>query len=165
MARKTAAHKKKTRVLALILLLSVAGAAPAGCARQPAAAPACRAVADAVLASQSFEETTELSKEKMSEFLDIDPAALTDLTMEMDVSRATAECVIALTAVDTGALKALETALREYRDTTLAQYRDYQPAEVPKLETAVLRTNGLQTVLVVCGDAAKAQRALDNAWR
>ena len=157
-------HKKGMRALAAALSLT-ACLALAGCAKQPASAPACRATLDAVLASQPFEEMTDISPDKLAELLAVEPAALADQAMAMDASRATAECVIALTAADAGALKALEQALRDYRDATLALYRDYQPAEAPKLERAVLRTQGLQTVLVVCADEAKAQRALDAAWK
>ena len=156
-------HAKRTRALAalaLALCLSLAG-----CAREPTPAPACQTTVDAVLASQPFEEMTGISGEKLAELLEVDPAALADQAMAMDASRATAECAIALTAADAGALKALEQALRDYRDATLSLYRDYQPSEVPKLERAVLRTHGLQTVLVVCADEAKAQRALDAVWQ
>lgn len=70
-----------------------------------------------------------------------------------------------LTAVDEDALETLREALEAYRAALEEEYRDYRPDELPKVENALLRTRGLQAVLVIAPDAEAAAAALDEAWK
>ena len=47
-------------------------------------------------------------------------------------------------------------------DDLTASYTDYAPAEVPKLESAVVRTCGDFVIVCVCADNAKAETLLDT---
>ena len=58
----------------------------------------------------------------------------------------------------------MQAALSDYCKAQLEQYRDYRPDEVPKLESALMKTRGMQTVLIVAPDAAAAEAALDQIW-
>ncbi len=163
--RKTSREKFCRKALCLAGLMLFLLPTLTGCGGQQAALPACETVAQAVQDAQTFEELTALSSEKLAQVLGVDAASLADQTMRMDVSRATAECIVVLTASDSAALKTLSQALLDHRNALIEQYRDYQPDEIPKLENAVLRNRGLQTVLVVSPEHAKANEALDAAWK
>lgn len=157
---------KQTGLIALLAALLLALCACA--APQPAAvAPpkACAEVVAAIADGQPFEELTALADAQILKYLDLNEALLSDMALSMDASRSTAECIVVLTATDAEALGQAQEALAAYRDVTLEQYRDYRPEEVPKLEAAVLKTQGLQTVLIVSPDAAVAEQSLADAWK
>lgn len=149
-------------LLALMLALL---AVLAGCGQKAAEVRPCADIVAAVEGSQAFEEMTALGEAQVLKYLDIEEGVLGDQAMSMDASRATAEVIAVLTAVDAESLKQAQEALAAYRDTTLEQYRDYRPEEVPKLEGALLKTKGLQTALVVSNDRAAAEKALDEVWK
>ena len=152
---------KKAAWIALLLALCTALCA---CQKTTAAVPACRDAAAAVLASQKTAEMTELSAKKIEKYLLIDETLYTDAAVCIDASRATAECVCVFTAKDGESLAAVQAALSDYCKAQLEQYRDYRPDEVPKLESALMKTRGMQTVLIVAPDADAAEAALDQIW-
>lgn len=147
-------------VLACCLLLG-ACAQP----KEEALPRACGEVADAIEGGQTFEEMTVLSENQIIKYLDLDASLLADMAMRIDASRATAEMIVVLTAKEAEALEQVQNALATYRDTMQEQYRDYRPDEVPKLEAAILKTKGMQTVLIVSPDAAAAEESLEEAWK
>ncbi len=147
-------------LLALVMLYVLTACGPG--AAQPVP---CADVLAAVEQAQPFSELVPLSDKLLQKYLGIDAALLTDAAMSMDGTRVTAEQIAVLTAADEKALAAVQAALSAYLDSFILQYRDYQPDEVPKLENAVLRTRGLQTVLIVSADPALAKSALDGVWK
>lgn len=150
-----------------LLCLTMAGCGtpkPAADNGQEAQLRTCEAVAATIREGDGFETLTALSAKQTLEYLDIDEASVSDTAMEIDASRATAEMIVVITAADADALKTVQEALTAYRNSMLGQYRDYRPDEVPKLESAVLQTRGLQTVLVVGKDPAKIEQAVTAAW-
>lgn len=152
------------RLLAILLLCALL---LTGCASKPAdkPLPECSALNDAILKSQSFtDEMMVISESKMLRALDLDEGSYTAACMAMDASRTSAEAVIVITAKDAAAAKAIAAKLETYRTDTLRQYQDYRPEEAPKLENAKVLTNGLQCVLAICADQAKAQSACQSAW-
>lgn len=157
--------KRLWMAMILVALCALLGA----CAQEPqelAAPPKpCVEVADAIEAGQAFEELTKLSADQTLKYLDLNESLLSDMDMRIDASRASAEAIAVLTAVDEEGLGQAKEALAAYRDVTLEQYRDYRPAEVPKLENAVLKTQGLQTVMIISADAQAAEKALDDIWK
>ena len=122
-------------------------------------------VAQAIEAGQVFEELTPLSVKQALRYLDFDEKSITDIAFYMDASRATAEMIAVLTAANPEALTLTQGALLAYLDAMTEQYRDYQPAELPKLENAIRKTKGLQTVLIVSKDAQAAALSLDAIWK
>lgn len=151
--------------LICILLLSVL--LLTACAAKPAAKPLpeCAALGEAIQQSQPFtEELTAISESKLLRALDLEEGSYASAYMAMDASRTTAEAIVVVTAKDDAAAKAIAAKLEAYRADTLRQYQDYRPEEAPKLEGAKILTNGLQCVLAVCADQAKAEAACANAW-
>lgn len=155
------------RLIAMLLLLCVV---LAGCSAPDAAKDAapkdCAEVSKAILASQTFPDTmTEQTGKRMNKVLGLEEGMIAQGVMTIDASRATAEAVIVLTAASKDTLPQVQQLLEMYRTSMLMQYRDYRPDEVPKLEAAKVETRGLQCVLVIAGDQAKAKTALENAWK
>lgn len=160
---------KRTATLLILLCLCLllgACAAPANNAQQDLTTPPvdCTGLLEAIRASQTFDEMIVLSENQTLEYLDLNEGLLVDMAMGIDASRATAEMIAVLSARDEEALGQAKEALEAYRDVTLEQYRDYRPEEVPKLESAIFKTKGLQTVLIVSADQKAAEKALDAAW-
>lgn len=63
---------------------------------------------------------------------------------------------------DGDAAKAAAGMFKTYLADMADSYRDYAPAEVPKLESAIVEQRGSSVLLVVANDAAKAQSAVDS---
>ena len=138
----------------------------AACSQTAKEPVACDALLTAIQTGQEFsDEMMPLDKKVAGKYLNIDLDQVRDFAMSMDASRYTAEQIVVLTAENAQDADALLKALTAYRDHVLDQYRDYEPAEVPKLESAVLRQSGAQVALIVSSDADAAAAALDKAWK
>lgn len=72
------------------------------------------------------------------------------------------EQVSVLVCKDESGAKAVEQLLKLYLEDAKASYQDYAPNEIPKLDAAILERRGSTVLLVVAGDAAKAQTAVDS---
>lgn len=108
---------------------------------------------------------TLVPEKVMRKLLMLSGDLLADGALVMDASRATTTQFLVLTARDEQAAGKLEEALREYQKRTLEQYRDYVPGEVPRIEKALIRRRGTQSVLVICDDTALAERVLNEYWK
>lgn len=73
---------------------------------------------------------------------------------------ATAETVAVLSVADDELLAAAEQTLRNWVDYQIEAERDYRPAEVEKLENAILETRGFTVLLVVAADWEAARAAI-----
>lgn len=150
----------------LFLLCALLLLAMSACSQEAAAPKDCNTVSQAILASQTFAESmTEQTSKRMLRALGLEEEMISQGVMTLDASRATAECVIVLTAASKDALPQVQALLKEYLDALLIQYRDYRPDEVPKLEAASVKTNGLQCALIIAPDQQKAVEALNEAWK
>lgn len=156
---------RKIRLLGYLLALCLLLGACARPAQEAATAKPCADVAAAVEAGQAFEEMTLLGETQALKLLQMDEAPLADMAVMMDASRATAEMIVVLTALDADSLAQAQQALEALRDDALEQYRDYRPQEVPKITDAVLETAGLQAALIISKDADAAREALQGAWQ
>lgn len=148
----------------LLLLLLLACLALCACEKDKPL-PSCQSVSDALCASQSTAELTALDEKQIEKYVLLSASQYADAAVSIDATRVTAECVLVFTAQNQDGVAALESALTAYRDDLLAQYRDYRPQEVPKLESAQVRVNGLQVALAVLPDTDAAQQALDECWK
>lgn len=155
--------KKTIAVLWLAVCLLCFG----GCGEKPAASLVdAETLRSQIQESQAFsEEMKTLSMTQLVRYLAIAEDAAMDAAMSIDASRSTPEAIVVLTASSADQVQSLEAAVKQYRDDILEQYRDYQPQEVPKLENAVIRAQGLQVVLAVGPDAAAAEKVLEDAWK
>lgn len=72
------------------------------------------------------------------------------------------EQVAVLACKDEDAAGQVKAFLEQYLADMKDSYKDYAPAEVPKLDAAILEQRGASVLLVVPADAAKAQSAVDG---
>lgn len=73
---------------------------------------------------------------------------------------ATAETAAVISVRDAERVSEVETALRNWIEYQIEAERDYRPAEVEKLENAILETRGFTVLLVVAADWKKAAAAI-----
>ena len=155
-------YKKPLWILTLVLLAGLCA-----CESKPSVSTPvpCAQIVRAVQEGQVFTELTELSQATALVFLDIDEDSVSEMAMAMDASRATTELIVAATAKDAAALTPLKEQFQGFLENLTDEYRAYAPAELPKLESAVLETRGQQVVLIVSPDAEKAKTALEALWK
>ena len=60
---------------------------------------------------------------------------------------------------------AAETSLQEHIKHRVSLYETYDPTQVPKLNNALIFTEGRYAVLIVCGDPAAVKAAFDGFLR
>lgn len=113
----------------------------------------------ALLDSGAFSETLE----------ELDPTLLFPLSGETEdyagsvlyySTGATAETAAVIVASDAEQAAEVETALHTWVEGQIEAERDYRPAEVEKLEHAILETRGSTVLLAVAADWEKAQAAI-----
>ncbi len=75
---------------------------------------------------------------------------------------ATAEEIFLAEAADSASASALADACRTRIEAQKQAFVNYAPAEVQKLDSAVMKTIGNYVILVVAADAAAAQAAVDS---
>ena len=156
--------KKQAKIIVLFFLLMFMLIFQ-GCSKPEVKLPAAQAVADFVLAEQEFTEPFNIKDEKMMELLALNGADITDAAMVMDISRITPECIVVITASSQEAAEGIERSLKEYQQSLKAQYINYRPDEVYKIDEALIRSKGLQQVLVISPQHSKAQESLNAVWK
>lgn len=75
-------------------------------------------------------------------------------------SAAVAEEVLVVRAADSAAVSAIVNAMESHKATQIEDYADYVPKEVPKLENAIIYTNGNTVIYCVANDSAAAEAAV-----
>lgn len=155
----------KTALKSLVIFLCLA-ALVSGCAGKPTKLPEAKTLAQALAdRAGGGGELSEVPDNVMLKLLMLAPDALTEGAMVMDASRATTTQFVVLTARDEAQAKTLEAQLKDYQAMVLEQYRDYVPSEVPRIEKALIRRQGAQTVFVICDEPEKAEQVLKDHWK
>lgn len=113
----------------------------------------------ALLDSGAFSETLE----------ELDPLLLFPLTGDAEdyegsvlyySTGATSEAVTVISVRDADQTAAVEEALKSWVENQIEAERNYRPAEVEKLEHAIVEARGLTVLLVVAADWEKAAGAI-----
>ena len=121
------------------------------------------AATQAVLDSGAFSvELTELDAALLYDFsgYGLDSSTLT--ASKAYSSSGFAEQVSVTVWKDEAAAQAAVDMFKTYLEDMAATYKDYAPAEVPKLENAVLEQRGSSVLLAVANDAGAAKTAVDG---
>ena len=153
-------HLKKLAVLGTALCLL---AALAACGGGDAADFDPDKATKALLDSGAFSVTLEeLDAELLYDFsgYGADASALT--ASKAYSASGFAEQVSVTVWKDADSAKTAAGMFKTYLEDMADSYRDYAPAEVPKLENAIVEQRGSSVLLVVADDAAKAQSAVDG---
>lgn len=145
-------------VLALCLCLSACGGGGETAAKNydPAA------TAQALLDSRAFTDTLDtLDKDTAAAMYGIDASTITDSAVYTSLSMG-AEEIAVLTLTDEAAAKTAKEALDKRVSDQIEALKSYMPAEVDKLNHAIVEQSGNTALLVVAADAAAAQKVLDG---
>lgn len=121
------------------------------------------AATQAVLDSGAFSvELTELDAALLYDFsgYGLDSSTLT--ASKAYSASGFAEQVSVTVWKDEAAAQAAVDMFKTYLEDMAATYKDYAPAEVPKLENAVLELRGSSVLLAVANDAGAAKTAVDG---
>lgn len=121
------------------------------------------AATQAVLDSGAFSvELTELDAALLYDFsgYGLDSSTLT--ASKAYSASGFAEQVSVTVWKDEAAAQAAVDMFKTYLEDMAATYKDYAPAEVPKLENAVLEQRGSSVLLAVANDAGAAKTAVEG---
>lgn len=121
------------------------------------------AATQAVLDSGAFSvELTELDAALLYDFsgYGLDSSTLT--ASKAYSASGFAEQVSVTVWKDEASAQAAVDMFKTYLEDMAATYKDYAPAEVPKLENAVLEQRGTSVLLAVANDAGAAKTAVDG---
>lgn len=110
------------------------------------------------------EMLSEVPDKVLHKLLMLEEGMVTDAALVMDASRATTTQFVVLTARDEKTAPKLEAMLKTYQASVLEQYRDYVPGEVSRIEKALIKRQGLQTVFAICDEPALAESVLKEHW-
>lgn len=132
---------------ALVLALALSG-----CGGRESKTVDPQTVADTYLESQAYTDQLEALDSEIA--LTLHGLAAEDVSELLSYcsTGATAEELTVVTAVDEEAAGRVQEALQTYVDDLKVTLADYQPAEVDKLDHAVLRTAGNVVILMVAAD-------------
>lgn len=119
-----------------------------------------QATATALLASEAFSEQLEYIDPAIATNLYYLDAAVVSEVIVYGSTGATAEEIAIITAVDEASAAVVYQAMELRMESQLAVLASYQPAEVEKLEDAILIQEGTVVMMVVSADSAVAQDLL-----
>ena len=157
--------KRKTILLALCSLLLCLLLTGCNSTTENITSLTCAQIAEKVQTSTTFVTLTDVNASYLEKYLWVDAENLEDWVMRRDATRATPEMILVL-KVKSGADQAdIKKAVQEYHDEQIATYRGYQPAQMPKLESAKVMEQGQYIVLVVSPDATKVNTVLGGGWK
>ena len=152
--------KRTTRALALALALTLA-LGLAACGEPAAPSVDIDALADELLAAATFGETMNPIPEETAAGLYGAPEGTR--AVAYGGTGATAEELAVFDCGSAEAAGALVQTLEQRNQSRIEGYQSYNPAEVPKLESAVILSGGQYVVLIVATDAAAAKDAAAKA--
>ncbi|MBQ2953728.1 MAG: DUF4358 domain-containing protein [Clostridia bacterium] len=157
----------KLSKIALVLCLLMLCMALTGCGSTQAKIDGmtCAQIAENVQAAASFVALTDVNESYLEKYLWVDAENLEDWVMRRDATRATPEMILVLKVKAGVDVAEIRQAVQDYHDEQTATYRGYQPAQMPKLESASVMVQGQYIVLVVSPDAASVNAALGSGWK
>ena len=150
-----------SRLLALAALWAAVCLSLAACGGEEDKAPFTQEDVETLLTSGAFSEQLEpVDGELVCTLYGLDAAAAAGCTAYLSTG-ATAEELVLWTAAQEQDVQTLADACQARVDAQIAAYEDYGPAEVAKLEQALIQTRGNTVLLVVASDADAAAQAVD----
>lgn len=132
----------------------------AGCGSSAPAQPFESGVVDALMESASFSEVLEVVDADIACLLyGIDETLVTDCTAYLSTG-ATAEEVTLFVLADEDSAETVKAACEKRVADQITAYESYGPAEVDKLEEAIIQVRANTVLLVVANDAAAAAQVV-----
>lgn len=119
------------------------------------------ALASHILQNVSFaEHLEEIDSEYAVSSFDLDPESCSAVCFNS--SAAVADTLTIFEANDESYVSAINEAVNAKIDYLKEGYSDYGPAEVPKIENAVVITEGRFVVFCICPDSGAAEKVIQN---
>ena len=151
-------EKRLIPILAFLLLLAVL----AGCGAEKTVQFDPQEAADALLASDAYEDILSPIQPKIAAMLyGVDAESIESCSVYCSTG-ATAEEIAVFRCRDEASADALKQAAKQRIQDQKDAYVSYAPQEVPKLENALLRTAGVYVVCVVANDYSAVTPVLDK---
>ena len=157
-------HKKAIcALLGLLLLFS-------GCARAPEDTVSMYDLSRAMLTAMHTQESMRYvsaadngAEEKFARVSDLDYGKTDDFfLLYAENGAGNADEIAVISVKNKNDAAAAETSLREHIKHRVSLYETYDPTQVPKLNNALIFTEGRCAVLIVCDDPAAVKAAFDG---
>lgn len=146
--------------LAVLLLFGLAG-----CGEPPVMDMDMEKLSSELLNAAGYTDImSQLNKSVAAVLYGIDEADIDDCVVYCGTG-ATAEEIAIFKAADSAAAERIEKAAEQRRIQQIAAYENYVPAEVPKLEKALIKADGSFIVYVVAGQSDAADKIVYNYVR
>lgn len=115
--------------------------------------------------SITFEDSLSEIKEDMAlTYYGIEASDVSDSAVILSTG-ATAEEIAVFEAVDETAAEKVKAACDNRKEKQITSYSDYKPAEVSRLDEAVIKADGKYVVYVVADDTKKANEIIDKYFK
>lgn len=144
-------------MVSMILLCSCSGAS------ESAASLNMSGLADTVSAKLSeTDDMVKLSDEKASDFYDLSFDGLSEYTIYVSGSRATANELCIMILKDEDSVANAKASIEKRIDEQKASYENYIPAEYDKIQNAVIKTEGNYIVMAVGIDSDSLEKMIKD---
>ena len=119
-------------------------------------------ITTAVMAEIEIPSAMEKTAENIGAYYDIDTAAVAEMSVFICGSGAYPDELAVFKFNDAESAKAGAEAVQSRLDSQTAIYKDYTPAEMYKLEEAVLITKDNWVAFAACADNARAKEIIES---
>lgn len=119
-------------------------------------------IANAVMAEIEIPSAIEKTAENIGAYYDIDTAAVAEMSVFICGSGAYPDELAIFKFNDAESAKIGAEAVQSRLDSQIAVYTDYTPAEMYKLNEAVLITEGNWVAFAACADNARAKEIIES---
>ena len=117
-----------------------------------------------IMDTLTFEdEMMEISSDIIERQYDVDMSTVASASVYVVSSGALADEVAVFRANSEADVAAIQAALEARVQTVMDRFVDYLPDEVPKIEGAIVKTDGLYALMVIHDDAAEAETIFDES--
>ena len=119
-------------------------------------------ITNAVMAEIEISSAMEKTAENIGAYYDIDVATVAEMSVFVCGSGAYPDELAVFRFNDEAGAKAGADAVQSRLDGQIAVYKDYTPAEMYKLDEAVIITDGNWVVFAACADNSRAKEIIES---
>lgn len=119
-------------------------------------------ITSAIMAEIEIPSAMEKTAENIGAYYDIDTAAVSEMSVFICGSGAYPDELAVFKFNDEATAKAGAEAVQSRLDSQITIYTDYTPAEMYKLNEAVIITDGNWVVFAACADNARAKEIIES---
>lgn len=123
------------------------------------------AMADALYTEVTYEDTlSELNDDTALSYYGIEQEDVTECVVMVSTG-ATAEEIAVFEATDSEAAEAIKEACENRLEKQINSYNDYKPAEISRLDDAIIEASGNYIVYCVADDTDKVNEIIDEYFK